>query len=111
MTAPLPPDRFRLFASTDDPAPICRAGTPAGSRRRRRASLSSMAIRAAKPAARHVDTAAASGAFLVGGLVSHRCAEPLLAGEVSASEHPAGALGKAGIAGLMLAPEIAVATG
>src|SRR5207244_8025797 len=58
-----------------------------------------------------VDAAAARGAFVVGGLVSHRCAEPLLAGDVSAPQRAASALGKAGIAGLMLAPEIAVATG
>src|SRR5207244_8390804 len=58
-----------------------------------------------------VDAAAASGAFLVGGLVSHRCAEPLLAGDVSAPQRAQSALGKAGIAGLMLAPEVAVATG
>ena len=58
-----------------------------------------------------VDTAAASGAFLVGGLVSHRCSEPLLAGDITASQRAASALGKAGIAGLLLAPEVAVATG
>src|SRR5207248_4528981 len=51
-----------------------------------------------------IDTANASGAFLVGGLVSHRCDTPLLAGG------GADALGKAGISGLLLTPEISVAT-
>ena len=58
-----------------------------------------------------IDTAAASGAFLVGGLVSHRCPEPLLAGNTAPPQRAADALGKAGIAGLLLAPDIAVATG
>jgi small ligand-binding sensory domain FIST len=112
MTAPLPPDRFRLFGATDDPA----ADLP-----RRHANWietvsPSLALVHGDPRCENllratVDTAAASGAFLVGGLVSHRCAEPLLAGEVAGSEHPASALGKAGISGLMLAPEVAVATG
>jgi small ligand-binding sensory domain FIST len=52
-----------------------------------------------------IDTASASGAFLVGGLVSHRCAAPLVAGGAGAD-----ALGKAGISGLLLGPEVAVAT-
>jgi small ligand-binding sensory domain FIST len=58
-----------------------------------------------------VDAAAASGAFLVGGLVSHRCAAPLLAGDTAAPADVPKAFGKAGISGLLLAPEIAVATG
>src|SRR5207249_2015958 len=58
-----------------------------------------------------VDGAAASGAFLVGGLVSHRCAAPLLAGDTAEPQAAAKAFGKAGISGLLLAPEVAVATG
>jgi small ligand-binding sensory domain FIST len=112
MTASLPPDRFRLFGATDDPA----ADLP-----RRHASWieavsPSLALVHGDPRCDNllratVDTAAASGAFLVGGLVSHRCAEPLLAGDITATQRAANALGKAGIAGLLLAPEIAVATG
>jgi len=52
-----------------------------------------------------VETAAASGAYLVGGLVSHRCPNPLLAG--TADE---GGIGSNGVAGLMLAPGVSVAT-
>ena len=52
------------------------------------------------------DAASASGAYLVGGLLSHRCASPLLA--MTAGED---AGGSEGIAGLMLAPGVAVATG
>src|SRR4029077_19390525 len=52
-----------------------------------------------------VDTANASGAFLVGGLVSHRCESPLLAGGTEPE-----ALGRAGISGLLLTPEVSVAT-
>jgi small ligand-binding sensory domain FIST len=52
------------------------------------------------------DVASASGAYLVGGLVSHRCPSPLLA--MTAGEDTGGS---EGIAGLMLAPGIAVATG
>jgi small ligand-binding sensory domain FIST len=53
-----------------------------------------------------IDVAAASGAFLVGGLVSHRCTTPLLA----QASHGDG-LGANGIAGMMLSPTVAVATG
>jgi small ligand-binding sensory domain FIST len=105
MTAALPPDGFRLFAATDDPA----AELP-----RRHANWieevsPTLALVHGDPRCDNLlrattDAAAASGAFLVGGLVSHRCEQPLLAGDSAA-------LGKAGIAGLMLAPEIAVATG
>jgi len=112
MTASLPADRFRLFGATGDPA----ADLP-----RRHASwietvAPSLALvhgdpRCADVMRATIDTAAASGAFLVGGLVSHRCAEPLLSGDITASQRAASALGKAGIAGLMLAPEVAVATG
>lgn len=112
MTASLPPEGFRLFGATDDPA----ADLP-----RRHAGwiekvAPTLALVHGDPRCENLlratlDTAAASGAFLVGGLVSHRCAEPLLAGDTAAARGVASALGKAGIAGLLLAPEIAVTTG
>jgi small ligand-binding sensory domain FIST len=52
-----------------------------------------------------VDTASASGAFLVGGLVSHRCETPLVAGGTERD-----ALGRNGISGVLLSPEVSVAT-
>jgi small ligand-binding sensory domain FIST len=112
MTLPLPPDRFRLFGATDDPA----ADLPRHHASWIEAVSPSLALVHGDPRCENllratVDAAAASGAFLVGGLVSHRCAEPLLAGEVAGPQGVASALGKAGIAGLLLAPEIAVATG
>jgi small ligand-binding sensory domain FIST len=112
MTAALPPDRFRLFGATDDPA----ADLPRQHASWIEAVGPSLALvhgdpRCADVMRATIDTAAASGAFLVGGLVSHRCAEPLLAGDITQTRRAASALGKAGIAGLLLAPEIAVATG
>src|SRR6185437_8777619 len=106
MIALLPKDSFRLFAATDDPA----ADLP-----RRHASWieraqPSLALVHADPRCTDlvqvaIDTANASGAFLVGGLVSHRCEAPLLAGD----DGPGG-LGKAGISGVLLSPEVSVAT-
>jgi small ligand-binding sensory domain FIST len=107
MTAALPPNDFRIFASTDNPG----ADLP-----RRHADW----LKAAQPmlALVHGDPrcpdlpraateiAAVSGAFLVGGLVSHRCPRPLLARTSERDE-----LGANGMAGLMLSPEVAVATG
>ena len=112
MTANLPSEAFRLFGATDDPA----ADLPRQHARWIETVSPTLALvhgdpRCADLVRTTIATAAASGAFLVGGLVSHRCAEPLLAGEVAAPRRVAGALGRAGIAGLMLAPEIAVATG
>jgi small ligand-binding sensory domain FIST len=105
MIAPLPRDSFRLFAATDDPAadlPRQHAGWIAKAQ-------PSLALVHADPRCTDlvqaaIDTATASGAFLVGGLVSHRCDAPLLAGG------GADALGKAGISGLLLTPEVSVAT-
>ncbi len=108
MTAALPPDSFRVFSATDDP----------GSELPRRysawieASQPALALVHADPrcpdlAKAAIDVATASGAFLVGGLVSHRCASPLL-GRTSDEED---GLGGNGFAGLMLAPAVAVATG
>src|SRR5207244_2157557 len=111
MTASLPADRFRLFGATDDPA----ADLPRRHANWIEAVSPTLALVHGDPRCDNllratVDTAAASGAFLVGGLVSHRCPEPLLAGDITATERAANALGKAGIAGLLLAPEVAVAT-
>jgi small ligand-binding sensory domain FIST len=106
MTAALPPDKFRIFAPTADP----------GSDLPRRHSAwidtaqPSLALVHADPRCPDllkaaVDAAAASGAFLVGGLVSHRCERPLVARFAGGD-----GLGRDGLSGLMLAPEIAVAT-
>ncbi|MBV8506581.1 MAG: FIST C-terminal domain-containing protein [Alphaproteobacteria bacterium] len=113
MTAVLPPDSFRVFSATDDP----------GSELPRRHSVwiersqPALALVHADPrcsdlAKAAIDVATASGAFLVGGLVSHRCASPLLgrAPNEEAGDEESG-LGGNGFAGLMLAPGIAVATG
>ncbi|MBV8505227.1 MAG: FIST C-terminal domain-containing protein, partial [Alphaproteobacteria bacterium] len=113
MTAVLPTDSFRVFSATDDP----------GSELPRRhaawieASQPALALVHADPrcpdlAKAAIDVATASGAFLVGGLVSHRCATPLLGrtpNEEAGDEE--NGLGGNGFAGLMLAPGIAVATG
>jgi small ligand-binding sensory domain FIST len=105
LTARLPDDAFRLFGATADPA----ADLPKAHANWIEATTPTLALVHGDPrcpdiARATVDAAAVSGAFLVGGLVSHRFPNPLIAGG-------AGSLGKAGIAGLMLAPDIAVATG
>jgi small ligand-binding sensory domain FIST len=105
LTARLPEAAFRLFGATADPA----ADLPkqhAGWIERMTPTLALVHgdPRCPDIARATVDAAAASGAFLVGGLVSHRFPKPLVAGG-------AGDLGRAGLAGIMLAPDIAVATG
>lgn len=107
MTAALPPDGFRVFASTSDPGSDMPRQHAAWMERAQPA----LALVHADPRCPDlpkaaIDIAAASGAFLVGGLVSHRCMQPLLA----RTPGDAG-LGGNGLAGLMLAPEISVATG
>ncbi len=106
LTAALPADGFRVFKATPDPA----SELP----RRHAAWIEktgpALALVHADPRCPDltkaaVDVAAASGAFLVGGLVSHRCESPLVAGGADAD-----GLGSNGVAGVMLAPEIAVAT-
>jgi small ligand-binding sensory domain FIST len=107
MTAALPPDGFRIFAATNDPGsdlPFSHSGWM-------EASQPALALVHADPRCPDlpkaaIDVATASGAFLVGGLVSHRCANPLLA-QISGKD----GLGSNGVAGLMLAPGISVATG
>jgi small ligand-binding sensory domain FIST len=106
MTAALPRDGFRLFAATNDPAAVL----PRRHANWIEQTQPSLALIHGDPRCADVvrvvtDTAAASGTFLVGGLVSHRCDEPLLAGNPGAE-----AFGKAGVAGLLLSPEIPVAT-
>jgi small ligand-binding sensory domain FIST len=112
MIAALPADKFRLFGATGDPA----ADLPRHHASWIETVQPSLALVHGDPRCPDilratVDTANASGAFLVGGLMSHRCPEPLVAGEVGEGRRAADALGKAGIAGLLLAPEVAVATG
>jgi small ligand-binding sensory domain FIST len=112
ITAALPSEGFRLFGATDDPA----ADLPRQHAKWIESVAPTLALVHGDPRCENlqratVDAGAASGAFLVGGLVSHRCAAPLLAGDTGEPRGVATALGKAGIAGLMLAPEIAVATG
>ena len=112
LLADLPPDGFRLFGATDDPAadlPRTHAGwietvAPA-------LALVHGDPRCPDLLRATVDAAAASGAFLVGGLMSHNTPQPLLAGPVAAGRDNAAAFGAAGLSGLLLAPEIAVATG
>jgi len=108
MTAALPEDSFRVFSATHDPG----ADLP----RRHAAWIGThqptLALVHADPRCPDlpkaaIDTAAASGAFLVGGLVSHRCGSPLVG---HASIHEA-SLGANGIAGVMLAAGVSVATG
>lgn len=112
LTAPLPPDGFRLFGATDDPA----ADLPRRHARWIETVSPTLGLVHADPRCADlvraaIDAGAASGAFLVGGLVSHRCPEPLVAGDTGTPRGAAEALGSAGIAGLLLAPDIAVATG
>ena len=105
LTAALPDDKYRLFAPTDDPA----ADLPRLHRDWIEAEQPTLALVHADPRCRDlvkitIETGLATGAFLVGGLVSHRCATPLLAGARGDG------FGTAGISGLMLSPDIAVAT-
>jgi small ligand-binding sensory domain FIST len=109
LTAALPPDSFRIFATTEDPG----SDVPRRHADWIESAQPSLALVHADPRCRDlpraaVDLAAASGAFLVGGLVSHRCATPLLARSPGVS-NDAG-LGAGGVSGLMLAPGVSVAT-
>jgi small ligand-binding sensory domain FIST len=106
MTAALSPEEFRVFAATGDPA----TDLPRLHSRWIEDTHPLLALVHADPRCPDVqraavDTAAASGAYLVGGLVSHRCPHPLLArtGEMEG-------FGSNGMAGLMLAPGVSVAT-
>jgi small ligand-binding sensory domain FIST len=106
MLAALAQEDFRVFAATDDPG----SELPQRHAAWIDTAQPSLALVHADPRCPDlmratVDTAAASGAFLVGGLLSHRCATPLLARSAGK-----GGLGGNGISGLMLAPQVAVAT-
>lgn len=108
LTASLAEEKFRLFSATDDPA----ADLPRDHGEWIEAEQPSLALVHADPRCRDlvkitIETGLATGAFLVGGLVSHRCATPLLAAAAGAEGD---GFGTAGIAGLMLSPEIGVAT-
>jgi small ligand-binding sensory domain FIST len=107
MTAALPPDSFRIFSATEDPG----ADLPHRHAAWMETSNPTLALVHADPRCPDlpraaIEVAAASGAFLVGGLVSHRCAGPLLA-RVPGND----GVGGNGVSGLMLAPGVAVATG
>jgi small ligand-binding sensory domain FIST len=106
MTAALPPQDFRIFAATGDPG----ADLPRSHADWIEEAQPALALVHADPRCPDVqraavETAAASGAYLVGGLVSHRCPNPLLAQTGSDD-----GLGGNGVAGLMLAPGVSVAT-
>jgi small ligand-binding sensory domain FIST len=112
LLADLPQDGFRVFGATDDPA----ADLP----RRHAAWIETVAPtlalvhgdpRCPNLLRAMVDAATASGAFLVGGLMSHNTPQPLLAGHPGAGQNGTTPFGAAGLSGLLLAPEIAVATG
>jgi small ligand-binding sensory domain FIST len=106
IVAALPDDGFRVFGATADPG----SDLPRRHAAWIEKSGPALALVHADPRCPDltkaaVDTATATGAFLVGGLVSHRCETPLVAG--AGSER---GLGANGVAGVMLAPEVAVAT-
>jgi small ligand-binding sensory domain FIST len=110
LTARLPVDAFRTFTTTADPA----ADLPRAHMRWIETVSPTLALVHGDPRCPDlvrtmIAAATASGAFLVGGLVSHRCPNPLLAGNRAATDKAA--FGREGIAGLMLAPDVAVATG
>lgn len=112
ISAALPADGFRLFGATDDPA----AELPRQHAQWIEATSPSLALVHGDPRCENllratIDAGTASGAFLVGGLVSHRCAAPLLAGDTAEPQAVPKAFGKAGLSGLLLGPDIAVATG
>jgi small ligand-binding sensory domain FIST len=108
LTAAVPQDAFRIFASTGDPA----ADLPRHHGGWIEATQPILALVHADPRCPDllratVDAGAASGAFLVGGLVSHRTEATLVARSPGANDS---GLGQGGIAGLMLAPGVGVAT-
>jgi small ligand-binding sensory domain FIST len=107
MTAALPADDFRIFSPTDHPG----ADLPRLHSRWIETHQPVLALIHADPRCPDlpratIEAAAASGAFLVGGLVSHRCPRSLLA-RTAEDDDPGGN----GLAGVMLAPSISVATG
>jgi len=108
LTAAVPPDAFRIFTSTDDPA----ADLPRHHGQWIEAAQPLLALVHADPRCPDllratVDAGTASGAFLVGGLVSHRTSATLVARSAGSNESGTGA---GGMAGLMLAPGVGIAT-
>jgi small ligand-binding sensory domain FIST len=108
LTAAVPPEAFRIFASTGDPA----ADLPRHHGKWIEAMQPLLALVHADPRCPDllratVDAGSASGAFLVGGLVSHRTGTTLVAKSAGSNES---GLGTGGMAGLMLAPGVGVAT-
>lgn len=112
LLADLPQDGFRVFGATDDPA----ADLPRHHANWIESVAPTLALVHGDPRCPDllratVDAAAASSAFLVGGLMSHNSPRPLLAGHIGADREDDTVFGAAGVSGLLLAPEVAVATG
>jgi small ligand-binding sensory domain FIST len=106
MTAALPEDGFRVFGATHNPgADLPRQHAAWVEKAGPLLTLVHADPRCPDLAKTAVDLAAASGTFLVGGLVSHRCEAPL----VALSHGESGPVGN-GLAGAMLAAEVGVAT-
>ena len=108
LTAAVPEDAFRIFSSTGDPA----ADLPRHHGKWIEAAQPLLALVHADPRCPDIlratiDAGTASGAFLVGGLVSHRTQETLVAKRAGGNDS---GLGAGGMAGLMLAPGVGVAT-
>jgi small ligand-binding sensory domain FIST len=108
LTAAVPPDAFRIFGSTGDPA----ADLPRHHGKWIEAMQPLLALVHADPRCPDIlratiDAGSASGAFLVGGLVSHRTTATLVAKTAGSNDS---GLGAGGMAGLMLAPQVGVAT-
>jgi small ligand-binding sensory domain FIST len=106
ITGAMPEDGFRIFGTTKDPKIDVARRHGAWIKK----SGPMLALIHADPRCPDLtkttaDVAAAAGAFLVGGLVSHRCERPLIA--VGSGGN---GLGSDGVAGVMLAPDVAVAT-
>ncbi|HWB48225.1 MAG TPA: FIST C-terminal domain-containing protein [Stellaceae bacterium] len=113
LTAAVPEDAFRIFAATGDPA----ADLPRHHGRWIEATQPILALVHADPRCPDllratIDAGAASGAFLVGGLVSHRTGATLVARAARSPDGGAdeGGTSAGGMAGLMLSPEVGVAT-
>jgi small ligand-binding sensory domain FIST len=106
MTASLPREAFRVFAATGDPG----SDIPRRHAQWIEAAQPALAIVHGDPRCPElpratIDLMAASGAFLVGGLLSHRSPSPLLARDAGGPD-----FGEEGLAGVMVSAEIPVAT-
>jgi small ligand-binding sensory domain FIST len=106
MTAALSSDDFRVFEATADPgSDLPRRHAPWIEGTQPVLALVHADPRCPDLQRATIETAGASGAYLVGGLVSHRSPNPLLA-RTPGDE----GLGGNGMAGVMLAPGVSVAT-